>query len=68
MLVSLMLLSVMSCAALAQTSADTNRRPAQPHSPAPTQGDFLIRDFHFRSGEVLPELKLHYTTRPGKNS
>src|SRR5919202_3789051 len=30
--------------------------------PAPAEGDFLIRDFRFRSGEVLPELRLHYTT------
>ena len=29
--------------------------PLQPH-------DFTIRDFHFRSGETLPELKLHYYT------
>jgi homoserine O-acetyltransferase len=26
------------------------------------EGDFTVRDFHFRSGETLPELKLHYTT------
>ena len=26
------------------------------------EGDFVIRDFHFRSGETLPALKLHYTT------
>lgn len=25
-------------------------------------GDFVLHDFHFRSGEVLPELRLHYTT------
>ncbi|GAA4030281.1 alpha/beta fold hydrolase [Actimicrobium antarcticum] len=30
--------------------------------PAPTEGDWIVRDFRFRSGEVLPELKLHYTT------
>ncbi len=28
--------------------------------PAPTQGDYLIHDFHFHSGELLPELKMHY--------
>ena len=29
----------------------------------PTQeGDYTIRDFHFRSGESLGELRLHYTT------
>ncbi len=27
-----------------------------------TEGDFLIRDFRFRSGEVLPELRIHYST------
>ena len=26
------------------------------------EGDFVIRDYVFRSGEILPELKLHYGT------
>lgn len=26
------------------------------------EGDFIARDFHFKSGEVLPELKIHYAT------
>src|SRR6267378_5086532 len=30
--------------------------------PAPVEGDFIIPNFHFRSGEVLPELKIHYRT------
>src|SRR5437879_8432888 len=30
--------------------------------PAPTDGDFTIRDFKFQSGETLPELHLHYRT------
>lgn len=30
--------------------------------PAPKEGDFTIRDFHFQSGEALPELRLHYRT------
>ncbi len=30
--------------------------------PEPVQGDFFVRDFHFASGEVLPELRLHYFT------
>ena len=29
---------------------------------AGTQGDYVVRDFRFTTGEVLPELKLHYTT------
>jgi homoserine O-acetyltransferase/O-succinyltransferase len=30
--------------------------------PAPTEGDYTIRDFKFASGESLPELRLHYRT------
>src|SRR5271168_3840695 len=29
---------------------------------ASTEGDFVIHNFQFHSGESLPELKLHYTT------
>jgi homoserine O-acetyltransferase len=45
-------------------------RPAARSYPAPAEGDFVIRDFRFRSGEVLPELRLHYTTvgTPQKDS
>ncbi len=30
--------------------------------PAPKQGDFIVRDFKFHTGETMPELRLHYTT------
>src|SRR4030095_6053672 len=30
--------------------------------PAPVEGDYVIKDFKFESGEVLPELRLHYRT------
>jgi len=30
--------------------------------PAPRQADLVLRDFRFHTGEVLPEVKLHYTT------
>jgi homoserine O-acetyltransferase len=30
--------------------------------PAPTEGDYTIRDFRFTSGETLPELRIHYRT------
>ena len=30
--------------------------------PAPKEGSWVVRDFRFHTGEVLPELKLHYTT------
>ena len=30
--------------------------------PEPVEGDFVLRDFRFGTGETLPELKLHYRT------
>jgi homoserine O-acetyltransferase len=45
-------------AALAAFAAPAMAAPAV----APKEGDFVVRDFRFRSGEVLPELRLHYTT------
>ena len=30
--------------------------------PAPQEGSWVVRDFRFHTGEVLPELKLHYRT------
>ena len=36
---------------------------------APTEGDYVAKNFVFRSGETLPELRLHYTTlgKPVRN-
>lgn len=45
--------------------------PAQQNAtPATTEGDFVVKNFQFRSGEALPELRLHYTTlgKPVKNA
>jgi homoserine O-acetyltransferase len=30
--------------------------------PAPVEGDFVMRNFRFASGETLPELRIHYRT------
>jgi homoserine O-acetyltransferase len=30
--------------------------------PAPKEGDFVVRDFKFHTGEVMPELRMHYVT------
>src|SRR5579884_1164089 len=30
--------------------------------PAPVEGDWIAHDFHFASGETMPELRLHYYT------
>jgi homoserine O-acetyltransferase len=43
--------------AVAQT---TDTIPAK--WPGQTEGDFIIKDFHFKSAEVLPELRLHFVT------
>lgn len=34
----------------------------QPNKLSPQEGDYLLRDFHFKSGESLPELRMHYMT------
>ena len=48
------ILFLLAVLALARTSA------AQ--YPAPTEGNWVVKDFRFRSGEILPELRLHYRT------
>src|SRR4029450_7559910 len=30
--------------------------------PAPKEGDWIAKNFRFHTGEVMPELKLHYAT------
>ncbi|MGB9448062.1 MAG: alpha/beta fold hydrolase, partial [Candidatus Acidiferrum sp.] len=34
----------------------------QPTWPTPQEGDYVVHDFHFQSGETLPEVRLHYYT------
>jgi len=41
--------------------AQTPTTPPQ-NWPAPLEGDYTVRDFHFQSGEALPEVRLHYRT------
>ena len=55
----LMLSAVAS--AIAQTPTPTPT-PAPRNYPAPVEGDYVIKDFRFRSGETLPELRIHYRT------
>jgi len=50
----LMILGVM-----AAVPAVAQQRPAY---PGQTEGDCVIENFRFESGETLPQLKLHYTT------
>jgi len=55
--------------------------PASPAAPAPAapmaatkwpthEADYVVRNFHFRSGETMAEVRLHYTTlgQPHRNA
>lgn len=44
------------------TAAPAWGAPPAPPKPVVTEGDFVVHDFRFRSGETLPELRLHYRT------
>ena len=35
-------------------------QPSEAQYPTPTEGMFVLKDFEFRSGERLPELRMHY--------
>jgi homoserine O-acetyltransferase len=48
-----LLASLLLCAAAAAQAADY---------PAPSEGDYVIKDFRFTSGEALPALRIHYRT------
>jgi homoserine O-acetyltransferase/O-succinyltransferase len=47
------LFAALLCASAAASAADY---------PAPVEADFVLKDFRFTSGEVMPELRLHYRT------
>jgi homoserine O-acetyltransferase/O-succinyltransferase len=38
------------------------QKTAPSNWPSPEEGDFVVRDFHFQSGETMPEVRLHYRT------
>src|SRR5580765_8136124 len=75
---TLLLAGVLLGVALVAPGASAAPRPAHPKSGAkpvaapiaPREGDFVMKDFKFRSGETLPELKIHYLTlgRPARDS
>jgi homoserine O-acetyltransferase len=46
---------LLAVSAFAQNNRTTNY-------PAPVEGDHVVRDFQFESGEALPEVRLHYRT------
>jgi homoserine O-acetyltransferase len=38
------------------------RASEEPKYPQPTEGDFMLKNFKFVSGETLPEVRIHYRT------
>jgi homoserine O-acetyltransferase/O-succinyltransferase len=55
-------LTLISVAASAQTMSGHANAPAAAASWPVKDGTYVIKDFKFGTGEVLPELKLHYLT------
>ncbi|QQO16481.1 alpha/beta fold hydrolase [Bradyrhizobium diazoefficiens] len=51
-----------SCVALSAILLSISTSVMAADSPAPKQGDWIVKDFKFHTGETMPELKLHYTT------
>jgi len=43
-------------------SISVAQQPASATKPVPVEGDYVSHDFHFKSGETLPELRMHYMT------
>src|SRR5277367_1268621 len=64
---------VLALAALLTPASPAQQAPPPVAQPAPAsaasagtykplEGDYIAHDFHFKSGETLPELRLHYRT------
>ncbi len=54
------LVAVLSTPVPVPTTPAAGQAPA--NYPAPVEGDFTVGNFRFGAGDVLPELRLHYST------
>lgn len=61
-ILSLFALSGALCLSLGAAAAGTAAVDAPGSKSQTTEGDYVIRDFQFASGETLPELRMHYIT------
>jgi homoserine O-acetyltransferase len=50
------------CAALAAALVSISVTAMAADYPAPQDGEWIAKDFKFHTGEIMPELRLHYTT------
>lgn len=57
-----LLLSALLILAVGLPIEAADARAADTNYPPPIAGDFVAHDFHFTSGETLPELRIHYLT------
>jgi homoserine O-acetyltransferase/O-succinyltransferase len=57
-----MLIRAILAAALVSIVAPALAEPENTHWPSYQEGDFIITDYKFASGQTLPQLKLHYRT------
>lgn len=62
--------SVALILALSSVSAAQQGATEAQNWPEPQEGDFVVHDFHFQSGETQPQVRMHYTTlgKPAKDS
>jgi homoserine O-acetyltransferase len=51
-----------TCAALIAALLLISVKAMAADYPAPKQGEWIAKDFKFHTGQITPELKLHYTT------
>ena len=60
----------LNCALVLTFFCGSDAAGQQNSTPTTTEGAFVVRNFQFRSGDSLPELRLHYTTlgKPAKNA
>ena len=58
----LFLLLILSLSGVAMGQTPAPSPTPTPNYPAPVEGDYVIKNFQFRSGETLPELNMHYRT------
>jgi homoserine O-acetyltransferase/O-succinyltransferase len=57
-----MIARILAAALMVVPALGTPAALAQTNWPNQKEGDFIIKDFHFKGGETLADLKQHYTT------
>jgi homoserine O-acetyltransferase/O-succinyltransferase len=62
LLVSLVLLAVSACGSWQHSPTASTPAAGPKDYPAVAENDYVINNFHFGSGETLPQLTIHYRT------